>query len=343
MLSRLLANLLEQDFPAREYEVIVVDDGSPVAVGRFVERLARRFQVLLRCLRKPNGGPASARIYGAQHARGTYLVFVDDDMVVSENFVRAHVEAHEEVGGAAVNCLFDWSVKARPESFERWYRRRVKEWTAARRAALRPIGEGLFELPGGMMTTANVSVAKSDYEKVDGFDAAYRFACEDQDFGLRLAEIGVRCVVTTRTKATHVESHDTLKSLCQRQRIGARDTVRFMLRFSTFDVPECAKLVRINGPVDWRQDSWILVVKKVLKTAAASWLSPVAFGLIHLLEPSTRKNQGLEKAYDFIVAAHFRRGWCEGLKLYRGGGRVSLFTSNSRRGRTQERDEGLSV
>jgi GT2 family glycosyltransferase len=318
MLSHLLPCLLKQDFSTREYEVIVVDDGSREAVDELVDALAGRCEVPLLLLRKPNGGPASARIFGALRARGKYLVFLDDDMLVDADFIRAHVEAHQEVGRAAVNCLFDWSIEARPESFERWYRRRVSAWTRVRRAELRPIGAGIFELPSGLLTTANVSLSRSDYEKVGGFDAGYRFSCEDQDFGRRLGEIGVRCVVTTRAKVTHVESHNTLRLLCERQRVGASDTVRFMRRFSTFDLPECAKLVRVNGPVDVRQDTWFLAARKLLMTAVSGRLSPVAFGLIKLLERRHWGMPALDDAYELLVAAYFRKGWCEGLRLYEG-------------------------
>jgi glycosyltransferase involved in cell wall biosynthesis len=58
-----------------DVQVIVVDDGSTVDVLRPLQHLGGRVQLL----RKPNGGPASARNFAAMHADGEFLIFLDDD------------------------------------------------------------------------------------------------------------------------------------------------------------------------------------------------------------------------------------------------------------------------
>src|SRR5262245_45827841 len=69
-LPQLLAQLLTQDAPGINYEIIVVDDGSPEPISSFVEVASRQAEVPVRCLRKENGGPASARNFGAKAACG---------------------------------------------------------------------------------------------------------------------------------------------------------------------------------------------------------------------------------------------------------------------------------
>jgi GT2 family glycosyltransferase len=316
-LGRLLSTLADQDIGPDEYEVIVVDDGSPNRTDPIVSRLAKESAVSLWCVRTNHRGPAVARTTGAGHARGELLIFVDDDMLIETNFVREHIASHRQAGLAAVNCDFDWKIQARPEPFRCWYSRRVQEWAAARRAAFRPVGEGLFEIPNVLLTTANLSVMRADYERVGGFDTEYPFSCEDQDFGLRLGDAGVRGLVTARTRATHVDSGESLQSVCRRQQRGARDTVRFMRRYSLLDRPRESTFVRVNDPLTLGVDPWCLLATKMLKTLIASGaVSPLLFGAIALwgrfpLWPSTR-----ERGYELIVSAYARKGWCQGRRLY---------------------------
>ena len=84
------------DQPCRDVEVIVVDDGSPIDVGRLVARHPRTFTV-----RQPNAGPAVARNTGIDVARGATFVFLDADDHLLPGALEAGLgalESHPEVG-----------------------------------------------------------------------------------------------------------------------------------------------------------------------------------------------------------------------------------------------------
>jgi glycosyltransferase involved in cell wall biosynthesis len=70
-----IGSLLEQDFPAAEMEILVVDDGS---TDRTPE-IARKFEPRVRLVRKENGGQASAFNAGTPEARGEIVAFLDGD------------------------------------------------------------------------------------------------------------------------------------------------------------------------------------------------------------------------------------------------------------------------
>jgi glycosyltransferase involved in cell wall biosynthesis len=68
-------SVLEQDFPASDREILVVDDGSTDRTPDIV----RRFEPSVRLLRKPNGGQASAFNAGIPECKGEIVAFLDGD------------------------------------------------------------------------------------------------------------------------------------------------------------------------------------------------------------------------------------------------------------------------
>jgi len=96
-IEQAIASALEQDFPASEREIIVVDDESTDRTGEIV----RKFEPQLRYLHKQNGGQASALNAGIPECRGEIVAFLDgDDWWEREKLgtVANDMEAHPETG-----------------------------------------------------------------------------------------------------------------------------------------------------------------------------------------------------------------------------------------------------
>ena len=83
--EELLASLCEQARP--DMQVIIVEDGSQIPCEDVVKRYAGRMNV--EYFNKENGGPAVARNFGAQHAKGEYLIILDSDVVVPQGYLAA--------------------------------------------------------------------------------------------------------------------------------------------------------------------------------------------------------------------------------------------------------------
>ncbi|MFO7958550.1 MAG: glycosyltransferase [Candidatus Brocadiia bacterium] len=97
ILAECLGALAQQRMDAKQFEVIIVDDGG--ADGS--ERAAAGFgdELSVRYLRQEHAGPAAARNLGVREARGEVVVIINDDAIVRPDFLRRHGELHEVFGG----------------------------------------------------------------------------------------------------------------------------------------------------------------------------------------------------------------------------------------------------
>jgi len=90
-LHECLESMAEQDYPTDCFEVIVINDGSNVPLGQIIDRFKNVMTLTL--LNQVNSGPAAARNFGAEHASGEYLVFTDDDCILSIDFLKVTADS----------------------------------------------------------------------------------------------------------------------------------------------------------------------------------------------------------------------------------------------------------
>ena len=81
-IERCLTSLLSQSLD--NYEIIVVNDGTPDASMSYAVRLQEKNNKIIICNRV-NGGLSAARNTGIQHAKGEYLLFCDSDDAIEKD------------------------------------------------------------------------------------------------------------------------------------------------------------------------------------------------------------------------------------------------------------------
>lgn len=95
-IARCLDSVLKQDIAHSEYEIIVVNDGSPDNSTTIVAEYEKKYSNIKHHI-KENGGPSSARNEGIELATGDYIWFVDADDTIKTNCLNAlltYVFAH---------------------------------------------------------------------------------------------------------------------------------------------------------------------------------------------------------------------------------------------------------
>lgn len=75
-LPKCIDSILAQTF--QDYELIIVDDGSPDSCGKIADDYAQK-DARIRVIHKANGGAPSARNAGIKIAKGDYFLFPDSD------------------------------------------------------------------------------------------------------------------------------------------------------------------------------------------------------------------------------------------------------------------------
>lgn len=94
-IRRCVDSILAQSF--RDYELILVDDGSPDYSGVICNEYATR-DPRIRVIHKENGGLSSARNAGIDAASGEYLFFMDSDDVIHPDTLGILYECIDKTG-----------------------------------------------------------------------------------------------------------------------------------------------------------------------------------------------------------------------------------------------------
>lgn len=143
--------------PAEGFEVIAVDDASPDDCGHILDTYAARDDRLRVVHLTRNGGLGEARNTGLEHARGTYVWFVDSDDLVADGAIGAIIDRVERSRPDVL--LFDHARELGPGRIA------ANPWSALLREPPPPDVFTLRERPSamGLMMTAWNKVIRRAY------------------------------------------------------------------------------------------------------------------------------------------------------------------------------------
>lgn len=100
-LPRCIESILKQTYT--EYEMILVDDGSPDRCGEICDRYAQT-DARIRVIHKKNGGVSDARNAGLDAAKGKYICWVDSDDYIHPQYLEMLYKIMQESKADVVVC-----------------------------------------------------------------------------------------------------------------------------------------------------------------------------------------------------------------------------------------------
>ncbi len=168
-------SVLSQDYFAldphpQEMEVLVVDDGSD---DETADLLAEDGRGIVH-IRQPHRGVSAARNAGLERSRGEFIAFLDSDDLWLKPKLRAQLSYFESFPRAAVCCTEEIWIRNGRRVNPRLKHRKESGWIFHR------------VLPLCLLSLSSAMFRRKVFDELGGFDEGLP-ACEDYDFGLRLA------------------------------------------------------------------------------------------------------------------------------------------------------------
>lgn len=278
--DELLQSLLDQRF--KDFEVIVVEDGSSVPCTEVIEKYARVLPV--HYFTKPNSGPGQTRNYGAERSNGEYLIVLDSDCILPPGYLEA---VEEELNRDPADA-FGGPDRAH-ESFSDV--QKAINYAMTSFFTTGGIRGGKKKMDKFYPRSFNMGIRADVYRALGGF-SRMRFG-EDIDFSIRIFKGGYRCRLFPEAWVWHKRRTDLKKFFKQVHNSG-------IARINLYKkYPESLKLIHVL-PAAFT----VGVVLVLLVSLACPWslLLLVAFALIIFLD-ATVQNKSLKIGIISVAAA----------------------------------------
>lgn len=212
LLERTLAALSRQKVaPDCTWETVVVNDGSTDGTRDFLENLTRTGGINLVVVDPPgNVGRAKARNLGARAAAGTWILFLDDDIVAPPDLLRAHLD----VLGSHAGCGTIGYAVTEPSLVDGPHFHYLDSRGVAR------LDPG--PAPGRFFVTQNAAVPRRAFLEAGGFDEEFStYGFEDMEVAFRLEDkAGVEFLTLVAPVPVHVHHHTLEQYLAKKVECG---------------------------------------------------------------------------------------------------------------------------
>jgi succinoglycan biosynthesis protein ExoA len=271
-------DLVRQDFPETDFEILVIDGRSDDGTAAVVRELQRSIPNL-HLLDNPKRLASAARNVGIHHAGGKYVVIVDGHCQVRDRrFLRNLVEAFEATGADTVGRPQPLTCDD-PTPFQRAVAAARQSWLGHNPDS------AIFSNKARFVPADNVAVAyrRDVFDLMGGFDETFD-ACEDVEFNTRVRRVGLTCYFTPAV-AVEYRPRATLRGLFHQMMRYGRGRARLARK-----EPATIGLASLVPPL------WLVWL--VVGTAIGLFLRPIGLAVLASLA-----------AYLVVIFAESVRVW----------------------------------
>jgi len=175
----------------RGFEVVIVEDGSPLPCRDVCERYAGRVDV--KYFYKDNKGRSPARNYGMDHASGDYFLFVDSDCILPPDYV---ANLRKALADSLAPCF------GGPDDAHKSFSALQKAINVSMTSLLTTGGirGGKVSMEKFTPRTFNMGFSRQVYEEVGGFREMFS---EDIDMSTRIRMAGFSISLFRSVKVFH--------------------------------------------------------------------------------------------------------------------------------------------
>jgi glycosyltransferase involved in cell wall biosynthesis len=228
-------------------EIIVVDDGSTDKTGSVAAGLG---VMVLKI--KENAGTAGARNFGARHACGEVLMFIDADVIIAPNAV-SHVLRFFSRSPEFAAVFGSYDAHPRAEGLVSQYRNLLHHYVHQ---------HGKSE--ASTFWAGCGAIRRSVFEMVGGFNEDFTTKMEDVELGYRLKQAGYRIRLDKTLQATHLKRW-TLKTMIK------ADVIRRALPWSRLILEAREFPNDLNVDVTQRVSVTLVMMGIILLLGGAVW------------------------------------------------------------------------
>jgi len=280
--DELLESLCRQTI--KDFEVVVVEDGSSEKCDTICNKYADKLD--LHYYLKPNSGPGPSRNYGAERSRGEYLIILDSDVIVPENYLEI---IKEELDREPCDA-FGGPDRAHP-SFTPI--QKAINYSMTSFFTTGGIRGGKAKMDKFYPRSFNLGIRKSVYEALGGF-APMRYG-EDIDLSTRIFKGGYSCRLFPNAFVYHKRRVKFSSFFRQVKHSGEARVVLKKKYPKTFKLVHLLPAVFVVGNI-------LLILLAIFDSWL--WLLPILFYVAMVFIDSLIKNKNLKVALLSVPATY---------------------------------------
>lgn len=300
-LRQTLDSLAQQAMPAERFEVIVVDDGSEDGTA---EIASETFPFSLRYIRQVNQGDAAARNTGAEQSQADILVFLDDDILVSAEYLACLIPEHISFyNRIVVGTEVLWLEEFNPLDQEQ--------------SGFENIEPEIVNLPFAKVCSNNMSVRRQAYHEIgmmQGLDFPGSSIWCDVDFAYRAYQQGFEFFRSTQAICWHRDY--VAQSLDNQKKRMKEVAYRAVSLFQKHpDLLSYLPMFDDKTTIALEQDPPGLIARKFFRGMISSRLALSGMERFASLIEANDLAPGLVPSLErWIVGGYIYRGYREGLR-----------------------------